>query len=72
MYCKMLRMSLARRRVEANWHNVWEDPEADAFVRRVNGGDQTVPTVAIGDTVLVNPSAREVSRLTSQARSVGS
>ncbi|MDA8391828.1 MAG: NrdH-redoxin [Actinomycetota bacterium] len=67
VYCRMLRMGLERRRIRATWHNVWEDAEADAFVRRTNGGSQTVPTVAIGDTVLVNPSVREVSRLSRQS-----
>jgi hypothetical protein len=30
-------------------------------------GNETVPTVAIGDTALVNPSAREVLALLPQA-----
>ena len=42
--------------------NVREDPEASAFVKRHNGGDEVVPTVAVGDRVLNNPSVREIQR----------
>ena len=40
--------------------NIWEDPEAAAFVRSVARGNETVPTVTAGDTVMVNPSASQV------------
>lgn len=40
--------------------DIWEDEEAAAFVRSVTGGNETVPTVAVGDTALVNPTPREV------------
>jgi mycoredoxin len=36
--------------------NIWDDPHAAAFVRSVADGNETVPTVTIGDTALVNPS----------------
>jgi len=34
--------------------NIWTDPAAAAFVRSVNGGDETVPTVAVAGETLVN------------------
>ena len=40
--------------------DIWKDPDAAAFVRRHARGHETVPTVVVGDTVLVNPSARQV------------
>jgi hypothetical protein len=40
--------------------NIWLDSDAPVFVRSVNEGDETVPTVVIGATALVNPSARQV------------
>jgi hypothetical protein len=40
--------------------NIWEEPDAAAFVRSVARGHETVPTVAIGDVALVNPSLRQV------------
>jgi len=43
--------------------NIWEDKDAAAFVRSVADGNETVPTVRIGDEVRVNPSAREVKKI---------
>lgn len=40
--------------------DIWDDEEAAAFVRSVTGGDETVPTVEVGGTALVNPTPREV------------
>jgi len=40
--------------------DIWQDPAGAAFVRSVTGGDETVPTVAIGSRNLVNPSIGEV------------
>lgn len=40
--------------------DIWSDSEAAAFVRGQAHGNETVPTVDIGGTVLVNPSARRV------------
>jgi hypothetical protein len=42
--------------------NIWDDPEAGAFVRSVAGGNETVPTVVVGAKALVNPTPREVLR----------
>ncbi len=41
-------------------HDIWTDPSAAARVRAVNGGNETVPTVIVGDTALVNPSVTQV------------
>jgi inosine-uridine nucleoside N-ribohydrolase len=43
-------------------HNIWTDPDAAAFVRSVNVGNETVPTVVIAGTTLVNPTARQVKK----------
>jgi hypothetical protein len=40
--------------------NIWDDPAAAARVRSVAGGNETVPTVFVGDQVMVNPTVREV------------
>lgn len=40
--------------------NIWENPADAAYVRSVAGGNETVPTVRIGSTALVNPSPDEV------------
>jgi hypothetical protein len=40
--------------------NIWSDPSAAAFVRSVDGGDETVPTVLVGVTTMLNPTPRQV------------
>lgn len=40
--------------------NIWDEPDAAAFVRSVARGYETVPTVAVGPVALVNPSPREL------------
>ncbi len=37
-----------------------EKPAAAAAVRAITGGDETVPTVVVGTTAIVNPSACQV------------
>lgn len=61
-YCSMLRRGLARRGVAATWRDIWDDEDARGFVRSVNGGCETVPTVRVGTTVLTNPSGAQVAR----------
>lgn len=62
-YCMKLRFGLRRARVEFHEVNIWNDPSAAAFVRSVANGNETVPTVTIGEVSLVNPSARRVREL---------
>jgi glutaredoxin-like protein len=66
-FCRRLHADLEAAGVSFEMRNIWEDPDAAAFVRSVARGNETVPTVAIGDTALVNPSAREVLALLPQA-----
>ena len=40
--------------------NIWADPSAAAAVRKLAGGNETVPTVVIGDREFVNPPASTV------------
>ena len=46
--------------LQITYRNIWEDPEAAAFARDHANGNEVVPTVKIGDVVLVNPSAEQV------------
>jgi glutaredoxin-like protein len=62
-YCAALRRGLARRGVPSRWHDIWRDDDARRFVRAVNGGCETVPTVRVGQTTLINPSAARVAAL---------
>lgn len=51
---------LDRRGVGLRRHDIWADPEAAERVRAAARGNETVPTVAVGDTVLVNPRVADV------------
>ena len=62
-YCASLRRGLKRRGIDASWRNVWQDEQAAQFVRAVNQGDETVPTVRVGTVTLTNPSAEQVALL---------
>ena len=59
-YCARLRWGLRRSKVASEWFNIWNDPNAAAYVRSVNGGDETVPTVVVGEITMLNPTPRQV------------
>ena len=61
-YCQRLRGALGRDARQAKWVNIWQDPEAAAFVRSVNGGNETVPTVVLDGEPLTNPDPQVVLR----------
>ncbi|MBC6469431.1 mycoredoxin [Actinomadura alba] len=68
-FCRRLKSQLAREGIEMVEVDIEKDPEAAEFVMKVNGGNQTVPTVVFPDgTALTNPSAKQVkSRLAALA-----
>jgi glutaredoxin len=59
-FCIALRAKLTRRGVSLDKRNIWEDADAAARVREVAGGNETVPTVVVGGTALVNPGVKQV------------
>ena len=59
-FCMALDRQLSTSDLQIAYRNIWEDPEAAAFVRDHANGNEVVPTVKIGDVVLVNPSAEQV------------
>jgi glutaredoxin len=60
-FCGILRRGLSGRGIATIEHDIWSDPEAAAVVRSYAGGNETVPTVVIGSTGMVNPSAKAVA-----------
>lgn len=54
-YCARLRSRLKRAGIDVDEVNIWDDPGGAAFVRSAAGGNETVPTVRIGNRSLVNP-----------------
>lgn len=61
-FCTALHARLSRSGLPLREHNIWEDPEAASVVRRVADGNETVPTVIVGNYAMVNPSYGAVER----------
>ena len=59
-YSFRLRRALRRRGLPFREVNIWRDATAAAAVRGVADGNETVPTVHVGDRWLVNPTADDV------------
>ena len=59
-FCVALRNRLHKRRIPFEPINIWADPAAAARVRAVADGNETVPTVFVGDRAMVNPSVDQV------------
>lgn len=59
-FCMSLERRMESAGVPFEKFNIWEDPEHAAFVRSVANGNETVPTLKIGEVSLVNPSLGEV------------
>ena len=65
-FCSGLLRSLERMDLDFERRNIWEDEDAAAFVRSVANGNETVPTVVVGDTALVNPGGDDVLGLVAE------
>ncbi len=61
-FCSRLRRGLDELGIQTVDHNIWEDAADAAVVRRYARGNETVPTVIVGEVGMVNPSAREVGQ----------
>lgn len=61
-FCSSLMRGLERHGLEYARVDIWQDEDGAAFVRSVADGNETVPTVRVGGTALVNPSAPDVLR----------
>lgn len=62
-FCGSLFRQLERAEVPHTRVNIWDDPEAAAVVRGIARGNETVPTVTVGDVGLVNPDLRQILAL---------
>jgi mycoredoxin len=66
-FCTMLRADLAAAGLPYRERNIWQDPAAAAAVRAVADGNETVPTINIGDSWLVNPSVDQIREVLREA-----
>jgi mycoredoxin len=55
VFCARLRGRLGRAGRQATWVNIWQDEAGAAYVRSVNDGNETVPTVLIDGEPMTNP-----------------
>ncbi|MDF9815507.1 mycoredoxin [Streptomyces sp. SPB162] len=62
-YCRRLKSQMDREGIGYTEINIENDPESAAFVEKVNGGNQLVPTVLFPDgSALPNPSLAQVKQ----------
>ncbi len=54
-WCERLRRGLGASGRDAAWVDIWRDEEAAAYVRSVNDGNETVPTVVVDGVPHSNP-----------------
>jgi mycoredoxin len=59
-FCAALRWRLRRLGVATSDIDIWSDPAAAEELRRIAGGNETVPTVVVGGIAMVNPTASQV------------
>ncbi|GAB3736021.1 mycoredoxin [Nocardiopsis nanhaiensis] len=62
-YCRRLKSQLSREGITVHEVNIEDDPGAAEYVMKVNGGNQTVPTVVFSDdSAMTNPSLAQVKK----------
>ncbi len=59
-FCMMLDRALTKAGIPMTKYNIWDNPADAETVRHHANGNETVPTVVIGDVAMVNPSANHV------------
>ena len=59
-FCTSLRAGLRREGLEYRDVDIWQEQGAAEVVRSIADGNETVPTVVLGDWTAVNPSASQV------------
>jgi mycoredoxin len=59
-FCSSLRRRLVDAELPLAEVNIWEDPRGAEAVRRITGGNETVPTVVVAGVSMVNPAAHQV------------
>lgn len=58
-FCRILFSGIERHDLEVETRNIWEDDEARELLNR-RIGSETVPSVIVGEEILVNPSITEL------------
>ena len=58
--CKMVKEYFTRHNIVYEAHDIESEPEAKQKMLAINGGKNTIPTVIIGETVMLEPTAAEL------------
>ncbi|MGF7234942.1 MAG: mycoredoxin [Frankia sp.] len=67
-YCVRLKRQLDREGLEYKVVDIEGEPAAEAYVKSVNGGNATVPTVVFPDgSALTNPSIKQITEKVTSA-----
>jgi mycoredoxin len=60
--CRRVQTYFKQNNIDITWINIDRDPQADAFVRSVNRGNRSVPTIIFPDgSRLVEPSTQALA-----------
>jgi glutaredoxin-like protein len=59
-FCGSLLRQLEHHGIDHQRVNIWQDEHGAAVVRSIARGNETVPTVVVGDVGMVNPSIDDV------------
>ncbi|MEM7273925.1 MAG: glutaredoxin domain-containing protein [Actinomycetota bacterium] len=62
-FCAMLERDLNGAGIPLAKRNIWDDPNAAAYVRSVADGNETVPTIQVAGRAMVNPPIDDVRAL---------
>ena len=60
-FCSSLERRMYSAGLSFEKRNIWDDPNHAAFVRSVARGYETVPTLMVKGTALVNPSLEQIA-----------
>jgi glutaredoxin-like protein len=61
--CRRARRFLDNHQIDYEWINIDQDRDAEAYVREVNHGNRSVPTIVFPDgSTLVEPSNLKLAR----------
>jgi mycoredoxin len=70
-FCAALSRRLDSAGIAYDRRNIWEDPEAAAWVQSVNRGNETVPTLNVAGIALTNPTLEQVQAALASAGTPG-
>ncbi len=60
-FCSSLERRMSKAGLAFEKRNIWDDPDHAAFVRSVARGNETVPTLVVKGTAMVNPSLEQIA-----------